>query len=85
MPLQRFRDCWISRSTLFLLSTALVAVLAQRLVRKICGNCRTEYRLSDDEIAFFRLYGIETETGYPETVAGSAKEQASAAGLPSAK
>lgn len=48
----------------FLLSTALVAVLAQRLVRKICGNCRTEYHLSDDEISFFRLHGIETETGY---------------------
>jgi type II secretory ATPase GspE/PulE/Tfp pilus assembly ATPase PilB-like protein len=48
----------------FLLSTALVGVLAQRLVRKICKSCRTEYTLNDYEISYFRLYGIETETGY---------------------
>ena len=48
----------------FLLSTALVGVLAQRLVRKICRHCREEYRLSDDESSFFRLYGIEITTAY---------------------
>jgi len=37
----------------FLLSSALVAVIAQRLVRKICRNCREEYLLSDEERKIF--------------------------------
>lgn len=37
----------------FLLSSSLVAVLAQRLVRKLCPQCKCEYRLTDAELALF--------------------------------
>ncbi|MHB8369577.1 MAG: type II secretion system ATPase GspE [Leptospirales bacterium] len=35
----------------FLISTSVRAVLAQRLVRKICPSCRTPYRPSPDELS----------------------------------
>lgn len=34
----------------FLVSSSLLAVMAQRLVRRICPNCREQYKLNDDEI-----------------------------------
>lgn len=34
----------------FLVSSSLLAVMAQRLVRRLCPNCREQYKLSDDEI-----------------------------------
>ncbi|MBN2480067.1 MAG: type II/IV secretion system protein, partial [Parachlamydiales bacterium] len=39
----------------YLLSTTIVAVLAQRLVRKICDNCRAEYAASEYEIRKLNL------------------------------
>jgi len=35
----------------FNVSSALNLVLAQRLLRRICGNCKEQYKLSDEEIA----------------------------------
>ena len=43
----------------FLLSSALTAVIAQRLVRKICPNCREEYDLDEEEQDLFRQHGFE--------------------------
>lgn len=37
----------------FLVSTSLVGILAQRLVRRICTNCRTPYSPSDEELELF--------------------------------
>ena len=37
----------------FLLSSSLVAVLAQRLVRKLCPHCKRECQFSDAELALF--------------------------------
>lgn len=34
----------------YMLSSSLLAVVAQRLVRKICNGCRTEYQLKDGEL-----------------------------------
>lgn len=34
----------------FLISSTLVGVLAQRLIRRICPNCKTEYEPEDDEL-----------------------------------
>ena len=63
----------------FLISTSVRAVLAQRLVRKICPSCRTAYRPTPDELSrlsihpetlsegtLFRGAGCPTclETGY---------------------
>ncbi len=47
----------------FLLSSALVAVLAQRLVRKNCKYCSEEYPLSPEERDLFRQYKIDQATG----------------------
>lgn len=43
----------------FLLSSSLLAVLAQRLVRKICTNCKTEYQLKDGELKAIDLPELE--------------------------
>ncbi len=37
----------------FLLSSSLVAVMAQRLVRKLCGHCKAPYTPDSDEKALF--------------------------------
>ena len=42
----------------YLVSSVLVAVLAQRLVRVICAECREPYRL---EVAAVRKMGIKTD------------------------
>jgi type II secretory ATPase GspE/PulE/Tfp pilus assembly ATPase PilB-like protein len=48
----------------FLLSTSLLAIIAQRLLRKICRFCKAEYPLSAKEIAQFQEFGLSVETGY---------------------
>ena len=40
----------------FLVASAVVAVVAQRLVRRICDNCKEEYEPTADEIAVFRQH-----------------------------
>lgn len=46
----------------FLVATALRAVLAQRLVRKICNNCKTEYTPEKQEMVWlYNLLGGEAE------------------------
>jgi len=39
----------------FLISSTLVAVLAQRLVRKICNNCRTPHEPTEHQLALLNL------------------------------
>ena len=39
----------------FLISSALKGIISQRLVRRICPNCREEYTASADEQAMLRL------------------------------
>jgi len=34
----------------FLVSSSLLAVMAQRLVRRLCSNCKEPYQLSDEEL-----------------------------------
>src|SRR5439155_8059562 len=34
----------------FLVASSLTAVMAQRLVRRVCPDCRTQYRPSDTEL-----------------------------------
>ena len=38
----------------YLITSSLVGVVAQRLVRRICEQCREEYRLTAQEQAIFR-------------------------------
>ncbi len=39
----------------FLISSAILGVLAQRLVRQVCSNCREEYEVSKKELVRFGL------------------------------
>ena len=57
----RLLDLQVDR---FLLSTSLLAIIAQRLVRKICRFCKIEYPLNDNEISQFKEYGISVDIGF---------------------
>jgi type II secretory ATPase GspE/PulE/Tfp pilus assembly ATPase PilB-like protein len=48
----------------FLLSTSLLAIIAQRLLRKICRFCKVEYPLSESEKNQFLEFGVSAETGF---------------------
>ena len=40
----------------FLITSAIVGVVAQRLVRRICDNCKEQYTPSADELAVFQQH-----------------------------
>jgi type IV pilus assembly protein PilB len=42
----------------FLINSSLVGVISQRLVRKVCQNCKTAYEPTDEDI---KLLGVERE------------------------
>jgi type IV pilus assembly protein PilB len=48
--LHRFLDMGIES---FLIASSVVAIVGQRLVRRICPSCKTAYTPSDDERAFY--------------------------------
>jgi type IV pilus assembly protein PilB len=52
--LHRFLDMGIEP---FLIAPAVLAVVGQRLVRRICNHCRAEYVPTADELAFYRSIG----------------------------
>src|ERR1700676_1917588 len=43
----------------FLVSSSILAVLAQRLVRKLCVDCREPYKASETELARIGLKGVD--------------------------
>lgn len=57
----RLIDLNVDRS---LLSSSLLAIIAQRLVRKICNFCKREYNLNDYEISVFKEHGISLTTAF---------------------
>jgi type II secretory ATPase GspE/PulE/Tfp pilus assembly ATPase PilB-like protein len=48
----------------YLLSSSLLAIVAQRLVRKICPSCREKYDLSDREVDILAEYQISSTTAF---------------------
>ncbi|MBA4348649.1 MAG: type II secretion system protein E [Thermodesulfovibrio sp.] len=46
----------------FLMSSSLLAIMAQRLVRRVCHYCKTQYALNDNEISIFKEHGISLTT-----------------------
>ncbi len=48
----------------FLMSSALLAVMAQRLMRKICRYCKAGYALNESEIAVFKEHNISLTTAF---------------------
>jgi general secretion pathway protein E len=43
----------------FLVSSSLLAILAQRLVRRLCPHCRVPYEISDEELLELSLNPVE--------------------------
>jgi general secretion pathway protein E len=39
----------------FLISSTVIGIIAQRLLRRICPNCKTERALTDEEISYLQL------------------------------
>lgn len=54
--LTRLRDMGVES---FLLASSIVGLIAQRLVRKLCDNCKTQHHLRDDEL---ELMGLNEST-----------------------
>jgi type IV pilus assembly protein PilB len=52
--IHRFLDMGIES---FLIASSVVAVVAQRLVRRICPSCKVPYLPDDDEVAFYEESG----------------------------
>jgi type IV pilus assembly protein PilB len=59
--LHRFLDMGIES---FLVSSSVVGVMAQRLVRRICEACREPYEPMSDEIAFYEEWGGKPKTDF---------------------
>lgn len=57
----RLRDMGVEP---FLLSSSLVGIAAQRLVRLLCTHCRTEHRLTDKECALFDIDPSEAPSAF---------------------
>jgi type IV pilus assembly protein PilB len=56
--LHRFLDMGIES---FLIASSVVAVVSQRLVRRICQRCKTPYQPKDEELAFYEEGGGEAK------------------------
>lgn len=49
----------------YLMSSSLLAIICQRLLRKNCKYCKTEYQFNEEELALFNEYGIkDVKSGY---------------------
>ncbi|OGW22170.1 MAG: hypothetical protein A2X55_06950 [Nitrospirae bacterium GWB2_47_37] len=57
----RLLDLQVDR---FLMSSSLLAIMAQRLARKICRYCKIEYSLNEHEISVFKEYGITLSSAF---------------------
>ncbi|WP_328379764.1 GspE/PulE family protein [Streptomyces sp. NBC_00440] len=59
--LHRFADMGIEP---FLITSTVAGVVSQRLVRRICDQCREPYQPGVDELAFFAKAGGSTDAGF---------------------
>jgi len=59
--LHRFLDMGIES---FLIASSVVAVVSQRLVRRICQRCKDTYQPKDEELAFYEEGGGEAKTEF---------------------
>ncbi|EKE30280.1 MAG: hypothetical protein ACD_2C00015G0009 [uncultured bacterium (gcode 4)] len=48
----RLADLWIRP---YMLSSTLVSIVAQRLIRKTCDHCKEEYKPTEDDLEFFKV------------------------------
>lgn len=54
----RLRDMGVEP---YLIASSLLGVVAQRLVRKICSDCKVAYEPTEQEQLFFRKYNLEVK------------------------
>ena len=59
--LHRFLDMGIES---FLIASSVIAVVGQRLVRRICPSCKTSYTPSREELTFYEESGAEPKTQF---------------------
>ncbi|HLI56415.1 MAG TPA: GspE/PulE family protein, partial [Actinomycetota bacterium] len=59
--LQRFLDMGLES---FLIASSVIAVLSQRLVRRICESCREPYEPGPEELAFYSAGGGPAKTEF---------------------
>jgi type IV pilus assembly protein PilB len=59
--IQRFIDMGIES---FLLTSSVIGVVAQRLVRRVCTSCSEEYKPAADELAFYQEAGGGEKTSF---------------------
>ncbi|NMO96662.1 GspE/PulE family protein [Paenibacillus lemnae] len=57
----RLRDMGVES---YLIASSLLGVVSQRLVRKICNECKESYRPSEQELILLRNHGVNIETLY---------------------
>lgn len=55
----------------YLISSSLVGVVAQRLVRRICTECKVEYNVTDQERIFLKNRFVEVDKLYRGKGCGS--------------
>ena len=77
--LHRFLDMGIES---FLVASSVLAVVSQRLVRRICQTCKTPYEPKDEELAFYQESGglPKSTISSRERVATSVREPATGTG-----
>ena len=59
--LHRFLDMGIES---FLIASSVIAIVGQRLVRRICPSCKTRYTPTSEELAFYEESGGEPKSEY---------------------
>jgi len=59
--LHRFLDMGIES---FLIASSVVAVVSQRLMRRVCPTCRAPYQPTDEELAFYEEAGGEPKVDF---------------------
>ena len=59
--LHRFLDMGIES---FLIASSVIAVVGQRLLRRICPSCKTSYTPSREEMSFFEESGAELKSDF---------------------
>ncbi len=59
--LHRFLDMGIES---FLIASSVIAIVGQRLVRRICPSCKTRYTPTSEELAFYEESGGEPKSDF---------------------
>lgn len=64
----RFRDMGVAP---YLIASSLVGVVAQRLVRRVCPDCKTAYEPTEQETIFLHSHGLKADKLYKGTGCGN--------------